>query len=527
MTTCWARSRRALQSRRQPLPPQVTGLSQATVTAAEMFGDFSGDNYLVELTLPGEVRATMMAYVTRVPHLYLKDAFFIGERLSDVRERYRRIMASDGFDLSAVLRSLDPADVRAGLEQALAGIRPDVAKEPEEGDQWPLSRPIVEFVISLLPETGQGYDTHGFLTGHDPGALLSTRSERDIGWDDDEPGTAGDDAPWVTEDGVDLVEEFLSAPRGAALRQQQYSRGLTAFFMTVAAVTEDDPLYWSADMVEWVLEDVVPGDPVMPPEAVDLVPAVLPALVDWAHELTGVDPDERDEVHAVMRPLLAQLPERRAEPRYRAVRLDAMVERALHSGDDSSFALALLAQRVGGYGELEALDVEALPAEGLDLSTLPGDVVEQVREVDAELVAGVANLGAGQLKIGEPVPRTEFLVACRRFLVWAVAAEPEVMRRRASSRNTAAAVAWLVGRGNELVGHPPAPVRTTELWRAFEVKSAPSSRADTLMAAAWLPQAPSGVALGTPDLLVASARAAIVAQRDRLLAEQTSSRGSS
>lgn len=90
------------------------------------------------------------------------------------------------------------------------------------------------------------------------------------------------------------------------------------------------------------------------------------------------------------------------------------------------------------------------------------------------------------------------------------------MRRRASARNTAAAVAWVVGRGNELVGHPPAPVRTTELMRAFGVRSTPSSRADTLMAAALLPQSPTGVALGSPNLLVASARADIISQREKL-----------
>ena len=60
----------------------------------------------------------------------------------------------------------------------------------------------------------------------------------------------------------------------------------------------------------------------------------------------------------------------------------------------------------------------------------------------------------------------------------AVEREPGVLRRRAKAVNTAAAVAWTVGRANELVGHSPSPVRSGDLMAAFGVAT-PSGRAET------------------------------------------------
>nr|WP_257908158.1 hypothetical protein [Janibacter limosus] len=66
----------------------------------------------MELTLPGGVRATLLAYVARFPHLYLKDAFVMGERLDQVQERYTQIPAVEGYDFADAVRTLDPAQTR-------------------------------------------------------------------------------------------------------------------------------------------------------------------------------------------------------------------------------------------------------------------------------------------------------------------------------------------------------------------------------------------------------------------------------
>lgn len=517
-----ARCRRALRSRRQPIPPEITGLGQATVTGTRVFGDHAGDNHLVELTLPRGVRATVVIYVTRIPHLYLKDAFVVGEPLDEVQENFGRIMAADGFELAEILRTLDPAQSRAALEQAIKGIRPDIAKEPEEGDQWPMLRPLVEFVLSLLPEGGRGYDEQGFLLGPDQGSPLRAYPDIDIAWDEDDDvflPDKDDAPPWIVDDDTDLVETFMSSPHAADLRPDPRTYTLAAYLLTFAAARGDDPLHWDPDVVRWVLQEVLPTDPLIPPDAVDDVPAVLPALVTWAHEMTEVDPDATEELQGEMALLLTELPDLRADPGTAVERLEALVDIALRSGDAHVIRRALLAQRVGGEDVLDQLDAKPLPVEPMDFGAVPVDVVERLREVDATLATGVDNVGDGMLELGERSLDEEFLTACRRFLVQAIAGDPNLLRRRASSRTTAAAVAWIVGRGNDLVGPSPAPVRTGDLMRAFEITNRPSSRAETLMSVALLPRAPDGVALGSPDLLVASARAAIIAQRDELLTD--------
>ncbi|UUZ44496.1 hypothetical protein LP422_19255 [Janibacter limosus] len=98
------------------------------------------------------------------------------------------------------------------------------------------------------------------------------------------------------------------------------------------------------------------------------------------------------------------------------MRSEALVDIALSSGDAGVFELALLAQRVGGNTELQDSDSEPLPLEQLDLDAAPDDVIEQMQEIDAALVAGLERVGGGQLDLGDAVPDVEFRTACRRFL---------------------------------------------------------------------------------------------------------------
>src|SRR5690625_7619883 len=45
------------------------------------------------------------------------------------------------------------------------------------GEQWPMLRPFVEFVRSLLPDEGPGYDNDGYIVGSERRGLLDDRSE--------------------------------------------------------------------------------------------------------------------------------------------------------------------------------------------------------------------------------------------------------------------------------------------------------------------------------------------------------------
>ena len=114
-----SRAQAGLTTRRQPMPPQVSGLAQASVTEALAFSDGAGENLMVELLLPRGVRAVLITYIAWSPVPYMKDAFAIGEPMDEVTRTYREIMARDGDSLDEMLETVTLADAGARFRQAL------------------------------------------------------------------------------------------------------------------------------------------------------------------------------------------------------------------------------------------------------------------------------------------------------------------------------------------------------------------------------------------------------------------------
>jgi len=465
---------------------------------------------MLEIVLPRAVRAVLIVYIERHPLPYVKDAFVVGAPLQQIQADYRRIMAEDGYCLDEALEVLSPAQAGACLAQALE-TTPSAAEAPEGGgEQWPMMRPFVEFVRRLLPAEGPGYGSDGYIVGSERRGLLDDAgpgSDGDYGIDpaggfDPDGGTP----PWILEDGTNLVEEFLASPQARSLDQDDAVTQLVMFLFLVASGAAGDPLGWTAELGEWVAGQMLPTNPVLSKEAMDQVPSVLPALITWAHARSGTATDRTRAVLDVVRPLMETLPARYADPYNRARRLEEHIEFALDSGDPGEMRRADLAMRVGGYEELETLEDTPLPAEPLVLEGIDDDLHERLREIDAHLITGLEDLAEARLEVDDPVFGEEFLTACRRLLARAARMDPAVLRRKASTRITAGTIAWIIGRGNDLLGHPPAPVRSGELLRAFDINGSPSQRSDTLMRAAALPRSMVGVALGDAGLLVASAR---------------------
>lgn len=525
-----ARARQAARSRRQPVPPHVRGLPELTVTGTRVFSDLAGDNHLLELTLPGQTRVTLVAYVERAPRLYLKDAFFVAEPLNTIQERYLGLMAADGVRAEGAVRDLDPAQSRAALERALGGADAGPVKEPEEGDHWPMCRPLVEFALARLPEGGAGYDAHGYLVGQQDEDLLVgpdgyLEDDEDSWLDDDEDSWLDDEFvdeevdEFFAEEIDELAGQFVASPQARGLPEQESTPMLAALLMSMAVAAEGDPMHWCEQNVWWVLTDALPRFPMLSEDALGDVTRILPALVTWAHQEVEEDAETTEKVLALTTELLADLPRRWATKEMEVGRLDAATELATLSDEPLTVDLALLVQRVGGVEELHGLGTDPLPAEPLVLDAVPEDLHGVVREIDAALVDGLAEVHADQPSGPEPVLGEEFLTACRRFLVQAAGGDPDALRGRATIGSTAAAIAWVVGRGNGLVGRP-APVRTSELLRVFGVRNTPYERAERLQEAAVLPHSPEDEppALGSPDLLVASARQEIRDAYERLTA---------
>lgn len=492
-----ARLRRVLDQRRQPVPGHLRTLDQLRVDGTMiMGGDPAGDNIITGLAWPTGEAMTLVTYLAREPDVYLKDAFVIGDSLSRVVAHFRDIAAADGHGPQLAPRELDPAEARAAIERGLRGhdAMPDAPRPDDEVQQWPMCRTLVEHVVTLLPTGGQGYDEHRLLPGQELMDLPPGRED----WEEAEEF---DLAP--------LVEDFFGSRHARRLPDDEDTTTAVLVLLTLAAAAEDDPVHWCANVLEWVLTETLATDPILDDEVVERCVDVLPALMAWAGEVSGEDPQVARTLARMVPVWAEQMWQLRRDPEMARARAELGAQLALLGGDDTQFYRLVLETEVGGAQALAALDEDPLPAEELALERLPQDVHERALEVDEALTAALAGLA-------DPHLDAEFLTACRRFFARAVETAPAVLRRRARADTTAAAVAWTVGRANLLVGYSPAPVRTGDLMDAFELSAPPSGRADTLLRAFGAPEAMVGRPLGSPDVLVSRARADLRRRRDNL-----------
>ncbi|MGY5766589.1 hypothetical protein ACXET9_15485 [Brachybacterium sp. DNPG3] len=491
-----SRARLGLTARRQPMPPQVTGLIDSTVSEAVAFSDGVGENLMVELVLPRGVRAVLISYISWFPEPYVKDAFAVDDSLAGVLAKYREIMAREGDSLDEVIEDVAPADARARFKQALAATPSDV-EQSGEGEQWPMLRPFVEFVVGRMPGGGVGYDEEVALWNSFEGS----------------PPSAPEHPPWMLEDGTDLLEEFAASPHADGIAHDDTTAKLIALLMVVLDASVGDPLGWDAHVGEWLLTEIMPSSPLLTEEEVEQLAVVLPPLIRWSLDRSGADPAIVAQTLTTIAPLLEVLPARRADPHMRSRRLEEMVSLALEAADPDALRRAELALRVGGMDALDALDTTALPVEALTLERIPEDLHVLAAEVDAHMVEGVHRLLAPERITTDA---DELVTACRRFLVRVAQMDGDVLRRKASTRNTAAAIVSVVARGNEIMGYSPAPLHDKDLRAAFDLRSLPSQRARTFVEAAALPRPWNGIALADPALLLGEARARFMQQRDAL-----------
>ena len=490
-----SRARLGLTARRQPMPPQITGLAEAQVTEAVAFGDEAGENLMAELVLPRGVRAVLVSYIEWSPAPYVKDAFVVAESMEWILDKYRELMAREGTVLDEMLETVTPADARARFTDALAATPADV-EQSADFEQWPMLRPFVEFVVSRMPEGGTGYDEAGLPAHADAAAV---------------PGRP----PWLLEDGTDLVEEFTASEHAAALPHDEKVQALVSALMVILVATFDDPLALDAETTAWLLTDVLPTSPVLADELAAEIPAVVPPLVAWSLERSGIGASQIAQTQRALAPLLEQFPQLRAASHMRAQRLEEQVDLALEVSaeleDSTPLRMADLALRVGGFPALDELDADPLPAEELAVEEVATDLRDLAAEIDGHLVEGVAALLA---LTPREIDADEVLTACRRLLVRIAQLDDTVLRRKASPRNTAAALVSLIARGNDIMGYSPAPLHGKHLKQAFGLRSDPAQRARTLAEAAALPHRWTGIALADPGLLIGAARAEILRARD-------------
>ena len=468
-----------LAARDEPLPAWLARLDEAeayqAVETVHVLGD--GENVIVGVRLTGGAELTAIVYVDHNLGTVAKDGFILDEPLEETLR-----LLEGASDRDTRLAEIPLADARARITEAVdhgAHTFP-----PFESDTWPMARPAIEWIARLLPAGGAGF----------------ARPE------------------WSDEAVAELADRFFASPYGRPLDAEDARGLLDSILWFGTDYGPGDPLRWSPVAIEILLLDWIPRKIVADAAYLAGVPRLLRAFVAFCNA-------ERDIPARLGRATLAALD--RLAPEYqRAIRtprlqgpaavlaavgaldpddtdrLTGDVADALASVDE--IMLDSLRRAVGGEEALARLDDSPLPDEPFDWAGVAEDIHEKVGEILA-LCDRCCDALLG------PECRT----ACRRLLARAARGDPEVFRRPARSDTAAAALVWAVGRANDCFGSATGR-RAGEVSEHFRIRGSPTQRARTLLRAAGIEDAtPYDLSLGSPELLIAKRRRAIIERRDR------------
>ena len=349
---------------------------------------------------------------------------------------------------------------------------------PLESDSWPMCRPIVEWLLRMLPA----------------GAAPPERRE------------------WSDADRQVIAEAFFASSFGDGLDDVDNHALLDSVLWFGTDYGPGDPLRWSPVNVEMLLSDWFPRKVVAEPAFLARLPVLLQGLHPVQPSTSAASArtltEETLAAVDVWEPQY-QRTIRSVRPQGPAALLAGMLQRS--TDDDLSYAEIMLEgldETVGGRAQLMGLDDEPLPDEAFEWAGVPDDIRPVVREV----------LEACDRVAGE-ILDVEHRTAMRRFLSRAAVGDPATFRRKASPARAAAAVAWVIARANDTVGDPWSDLTVQDLLAQFGVTGSVSQRAQPLLRANGVdPRRLYGsMRLGAPDLLTARRRTSILQQRDRYL----------
>lgn len=473
-----ARIGRELDNRSHSMPGWLSALSHPLAEPDVWFlthtlGD--GDDYLVGVKLSTGQRLSALIYVDHNLGTVVKDAFVVPDSLEDLAIRLGNLI--DDPDQS--LTRTDPATARAIVERAIdfgSHMYP-----PLESDTWPMSRPLVEWLLRQLPSGG----------------------------------VAPEPREWSEEELGAIAADFFASGFGAPLDRQDERSLLDSVLWFGSSYNNGDPLRWSPVSVELILLDWFPRKVIADVPYLAKLPNLLRAYIRYCHHRQQIRPLlTRETLDAVdhFEPEYQRII-RTTRPQGPAALLAGLLdsyEDSWDDGNDSSYMMDRLANQVGGRQQLHDLDTQPLPDEPFEWAGIPADIHPAV-----QLVLDTCDRCADELL------DVEHRTAMRRFLGRVAAGDPEIFRRKASPIRAAAAVAWVICRANSSVGGYGAGLPVKELMAWFGVTGSVSQRAAPMLRANGVnPDRLYGsMELGAADLLTSTERARIIQIRDRWLAE--------
>ncbi|MCW2851747.1 MAG: hypothetical protein JWM84_1411 [Nocardioides sp.] len=459
-----ARIRRVLQTREQPMPAWLRELAATRVVEVyESYEELDdGRNTIIDVRLDDGSALTAVIYIDHNIGTIVKDAFLLDRPSGEVRERFLEL------EPDVTISAIDPALARAKIERAIqlgAITLPHV-----ESESWPGTRPLVEWLLRLLPDAVELPD-----------------------WE-----------PMPDHEQAAILDSFLRSPHGAPYADSEaHLRLLDDLMWFGTGYGTCDPLRWTPVNVEVLLVDWFPRKVVADVEVLTLLPDLLRALVRYAHEARAILPGDRAATLASIG---------RWESEYqRLIRTDrpqgpAALARALLENDFDLDALIErdLLDQVGGEEALDRLDDRPLPDEPFDPAGIPADIRPKILEM-------VALCDASADELFDDEHRT----ANRRLVRLLATSAPEYFRGRAAADTSAAAVAWMVARANDSLSSY-GPVTAADLLATFGVESVSQRvrKFRDLMGLSTPPPALGHIPLGRPELLVAEVRAGIIGDRD-------------
>jgi len=219
-----------------------------------------GDNVLLGVQLARGHNLTAVAKVDHNLGTLVRDAFVVAEPLTTMIERMQA-----ASDPDTTVTDLDPADARARVNAAIAVSW--MAWPPFETESWPACRPLLEWILRMLPGGGTGY-------------------QRPV---------------WDTEARDGLAERFFGSPFGADLDDPDHRALLVGSLLWFATdYGPGDPMRWSPAAVEIVMADWIPRNIIADADQLAKVPGLLRPFIRFCHHERGLRPALTDQTLAAV-----------------------------------------------------------------------------------------------------------------------------------------------------------------------------------------------------------------------------------
>lgn len=242
------RVRREIADRGHVLPRWLAELNRTSPVnrAVEVSTVFRAvDELLVAVTVPGGHDVTAVVVIDNERGAVTTDAFVAEVSLQEAIER----VTPDG-DQDRRIRDIAPADARARILAALQAF--DKSLVPIASDTVPRLRPLIEWMVALLPEGGESH------------VLLD-----------------------LADDELDeLADRFLASPFGVRWSDDERRDLLDDLLGYGTANGLGDPLVWSARNARRVLRPSLLHFDLTP--CSDLAPDLLRDLIRYGHAERGI-----------------------------------------------------------------------------------------------------------------------------------------------------------------------------------------------------------------------------------------------